>query len=138
MKKLSAPGSVEVRRLLFLLFIRTKSISVFSFEYLEEVEPVVVFEEASVGCNVDKFGELSNSKKRPIDSKGESVVSLETNSVFCVESSPKDSEDDVLVKSAGLSKVVSSKLSAGNTRVEVSGLREEGDFPCEFVVAYVL
>ena len=99
---------------------------------------MIVFEELSVGCSVAKFGELSNSKKRPIDSKGKSVVSLRTNSVFCVESSPKDSEADVFVKSAGLSKVVSSKLSAGDTRVEVSGLREEGDFPCEFVVAYVL
>ncbi len=97
---------------------------------------MVVFEEVSVGCSVAKFGELSNPKKRLIDSKGKSVISFRTNSVFCAESSPKDSEADV--KSAGLSKVVSSKLSAGDTRLEVSGLREEGDFPCEFVVAYVL
>ncbi len=40
--------------------------------------------------------------------------------------------------SVELSKVVSRKLSAGNPRVDVSGLREEGDFPREFVVAYVL
>ena len=68
MKKLSAPESVEVRRLLFLLFNRTKSISVFSFEYCEAVESVVVLEEVSVRCCVAKSGEFSNSKKRPIDS----------------------------------------------------------------------
>jgi hypothetical protein len=44
----------------------------------------------------------------------------------------------VSVASVELSKVVSRKLSTGNTRVDVSGLREEGDFPREFVVAYVL
>ncbi len=107
MKKLSAPGSVEVRRLLFLLFIRTKSISVFSFEYCEAVESVVAFEEVSVGCSVAKFGEFSNSKKRPIDSKGKIVTFLETNPVFGVGSSIEASDTAVSVKSAELSKVVS-------------------------------
>ena len=105
MKKLSAPGSVEVRRLLFLLFIRTKSISVFSFEYCEAVDSMVVFEE--VGCSVDKFGEFSNPLKRSIDSKGISVRFREVNSVFCVGSSTEASDADVSVKSAELSKVVS-------------------------------
>ncbi len=99
MKKLSAPGSVEVRRLLFLLFIRTKSISVFSFEYCEAVESGVVLEEVSVGCSVAKLGEFSNSKKRPIDSTGKIVTFLEANPVFCVGSSIEVSEE--------LSKVVS-------------------------------
>ncbi len=99
---------------------------------------MVVSEEVSAGCSVAKFVELSNSKKRPIDSKGKFVAFLKTNSVFRVESSPEVSEAVFSVKSAGFSKVVSSKLSADDTRVEVSGLREEGDFPCEFVVAYVL
>ena len=129
MKKLSAPGSVDVRRLLFLLFIRTKSISVFSFEYEEAVESVVVLEEVSVGCSVAKFGEFSNSKKTPIDSTGKIVAFSEGNPVFCIVSSIV-----VSVVSVELSKVV----SEGNPRVDVSGLREEGDFPREFVVAYVL
>ena len=107
MKKLSAPGSVDVRRLLFLLFIRTKSISVFSFEYCEAVESVVAFEEVSVGCSVAKFGEFSNPLKGPIDSKGISVGFREANSVFCVVSSTDVSDADVSVKSAELSKVVS-------------------------------
>jgi len=98
-KKLSAPGSVEVRRLLFLLFIRTKSISVFSFEYCEAVESVVVLEEIPVGCGVAKLGEFSNSKKRPIDSTGKIVALLEANPVFCVCSS--------IEVSVELSKVVS-------------------------------
>ncbi len=105
MKKLSAPGSVEVRRLLFLLFIRTKSISVFSFEYCEAVESMVVFEE--VGCSVAKFGKFSNPLKGSIDSKGISVRFREVNSVFCVGSSTDVSGADVTVKSAKLSKVVS-------------------------------
>ena len=133
MKKLSAPGSVDVRRLLFLLFIRTKSISVFSFEYEEAVESVVVLEEVSVGCAVAELGEFSNSKKRLIDSTGIIVAFSEANPVFGVVPSTV-----VSVASVELSKVVSQKLSAGNTRVDVSGLREEGDFPREFVVAYVL
>ncbi len=87
MKKLSAPGSVDVRRLLFLLFIRTKSISVFSFEYCEAVESVVVLEDMPVGCDVAKLGEFSNSKKRPIDSTVKIVAFLEANPVFCVCSS---------------------------------------------------
>jgi hypothetical protein len=132
-KKLSAPESVEVRRLLFLLFTRTKSISVFSFEYCEAVEPVVVLEEVSVGCCVTKLGEFSNSKKRPIDSTGIIVAFSEANPVFWVVSSIV-----VSIVSVELSKVVSRKLSAGNSRVDVSGLRGEGDFPREFVVAYVL
>ena len=133
MKKLSAPGSVDVRRLLFLLFIRTKSISVFSFEYEEEVESVVVLEEVSVGCSVANSGEFSNSKKGPIDSTGIIVAISEANPVFGVVPSTV-----VSVASVELPKVVSRKLSAGNTRVDVSGLREEGDFPRGFVVAYVL
>jgi hypothetical protein len=131
-KKLSAPGSVDVRRLLFLLFIRTKSISVFSFEYEEAVESVVVLEEVSVGCSVAKLSEFSNSKKRPIDSTGIVVAFSEANPVFCIVSST-----EVSVASVELSKVVSRKISAGNTRADVSGLRGEGDFPKEFV-AYVL
>ncbi len=99
MKKLSAPGSVEVRRLLFLLFIRTKSISVFSFEYCEAVESVVVLEEVTVGCCVAKLGELSNSRKRPIDSTGKIVAFSEANPVFCAVSS--------IGVSVELSKVVS-------------------------------
>ncbi len=99
MKKLSAPGSVEVRRLLFLLFIRTKSISVFSFEYCKAVESVVVLEEVPVGCGVAKLGEFSNSKNRPIDSTGKTVAFLEANPVFCVGSS--------IEVSVELSKVVS-------------------------------
>ena len=87
MKKLSAPGSVDVRRLLFLLFMRTKSISVFSFEYCEAVESVVALEEVSVGCCVAKLDELSNSKKRPIDSTGIIVAFSKANPVFCVVSS---------------------------------------------------
>ncbi len=71
------------------------------------MEPVVVFEKVSVGCSVDKFGEFSNSKKGPIDSKGNSVTFLETNSVFCVGSPTKVSDAAVSVKSAELSKVVS-------------------------------
>jgi len=122
-----------VRRLLFLLFIRTKSISVFSFEYEEAVGSVVVLEEVSVGCSVAKFGEFSNSKKKPIDSTGKIVAFSEGKTVFCVVSPTV-----VSVASVELSKVVSRKLSAGNTRVDVLGLREEGDFPKEFVVAYVL
>ena len=133
MKKLSAPGSVDVRRLLFLLFIRTKSISVFSFEYEEAVESVVVLEEVSVGCSVAKLGEFSNSKKGLIDSTGIIVAFSKANPAFGVVSSTV-----VSVASVELSKVVSRKLSAGNTRVDVSGLREEGDFPRGFVVAYVL
>ena len=132
MKKLSAPGSVEVRRLLFLLFTRTKSISVFSFEYCEAVESVVELEEVSVGCCVAKLGEFSNSKERPIDSAGIIVEFSEANPVFCVISSIV-----VSIASVELSKVFSRKLSAGNHRVDVSGLRGEGDFPKEFV-AYVL
>ncbi len=99
MKKLSAPGSVDVRRLLFLLFIRTKSISVFSFEYCEAVESVVVLEEVLVGCGVAKLGEFSNSKKGPIDSTGKIVAFLEANPVFCVGSS--------IEVSVELSKIVS-------------------------------
>ncbi len=106
-----------MRRLLFLLFIRTKSISVFSFEYCEAAESVVVLEEVLDGCGVAKLGEFSNSKKVPIDSTGKIVAFLEANPVFCVGSSI-----EVSVK---LSKVV----SAGTPRVEVSGSREEGDFP---------
>ena len=106
-KKLSAPGSVDVRRLLFLLFIRTKSISVFSFEYCEAAESVVVFEEVSVGYSVAKFGEFPNSKKGPIDTKGISVEFWEANSVFCVVSSTEISGTADSVKSAELSKVVS-------------------------------
>ncbi len=99
MRKLSAPGSVDVRRLLFLLFIRTKSISVFSFEYCEAVESVVVLEEVSVECCVAKLGEFSISKKRPIDSTGKIVAFSEANPVFCVCSS--------IEVSGELSKVVS-------------------------------
>ena len=99
MKKLSAPGSVDVRRLLFLLFMRTKSISVFSFEYCEAVDSGVVIEEVPAGCGVAKLDEFSNSKKRPIDSTGKIVAFLEANPVFCVCSSI-----EVSVK---LSKVVS-------------------------------
>ncbi len=124
MKKLSVPGSVDVRRLLFLLFIRTKSISVFPFEYEEAVESVVVLEEVSAGCSVAKFGEFSNSKKKPIDSTGKIVAFSKGKPVFCVVSSIV-----VSVASVELSKVVSRKLSAGNPRVDVSGLRGEGDFP---------
>ncbi len=94
---------------------------------LEEVS--VVLEKVSVGCSVAKFGEFSNSKKRPIDSTGKIVAFSEGNPVFCVVSSIV-----VSVVSVELSKVV----SEGNPRVDVSGLREEGDFPKEFVVAYVL
>ena len=133
MKKLSAPGSVDVRRLLFLLFIRTKSISVFSFEYEEAVESVVVLEEVSVGCSVAKLGEFSNSKKGPIDSTGIIVAFSEANPVFCVVSSIV-----VSIASVELSKVFSRKLSAGDHSVDVSKLRGEGDFPRAFVVAYVL
>ena len=71
------------------------------------MEPVVVFEEVSVGCSVAKFGEFSNLKKRPIDSKGNFVALKETNSVFCVGSSTEVSDAAVSVKSAELSKVVS-------------------------------
>ncbi len=99
MKKLSAPGSVDVRRLLFLLFIRTKSISVFSFEYCEAVKSVVVLGKVSDGCSVAKLGEFSNSKKRPIDSTGKIVAFSEANPIFCVGSS--------IEVSVELSKVVS-------------------------------
>ncbi len=71
------------------------------------MESVVAFEEVSVGYSVAKFGEFSNSKKRPTDSKGISVEFLEANSVFCVGSSTDVSDADVSVKSAKLSKVVS-------------------------------
>jgi hypothetical protein len=73
-KKLSAPGSVEERRLLFLLFIRTKSMSVFSFENWEEVETVVVSKEVSVGRNVANFVALSYSEKRPNETKDKFVA----------------------------------------------------------------
>ncbi len=99
---------------------------------------MVVSEGVSVGCNVAKFVAFSNSEKRPNESKGKFVAFLKTNSAFRVELSPEVSKAVFSVKSAGFSKVVSSKLSVDSTRVEVSGLREEGDFPCEFVVAYVL
>jgi len=79
------------------------------------------------------LGEFSNSKKRPIDSTGIVVAFSEANPVFCIVS-----YTEVSVASVELSKVVSRKISAGNTRVGVSGLRGEGDFPKEFVVAYVL
>ncbi len=59
MKKLSAPGSVDERRLLFLLLIRTKSISVFSLENWEEVETVAVLKEVSAGRGVAKSVAIS-------------------------------------------------------------------------------
>ena len=68
---------------------------------------MVVFEEVLVGCSVAKFGEFSNSKERPIDSKGNFVAFLGTNSVFCVFSSTEVSDAAVSVKSAELSKVIS-------------------------------
>jgi hypothetical protein len=56
------------------------------------------------------------------------VAFLKASSVFRVESSPEVSEAVFSVKSAGFSKVVSSKLSTDDTKVEVSGLREEATF----------
>ncbi len=96
---------------------------------------MVVSEGVSVGCDVAKFAALSISEKRPNESKDKFVALSKTKSVFRVESSPEVSEAVFSVKSAGFSKIVPSKLSTNDTRVEVSGLREEGDFPCEFVVA---
>ncbi len=96
---------------------------------------MVVSEGVSVGYDVAKFAALSISEKRPNESKDKFVALSKTNSVFRVESSPEVSETVFSVKSAEFSKVVPSKLSADDTRVKVWGLREEGDFPWEFVVA---
>ncbi len=96
---------------------------------------MVVSEGVSVGCDVAKLAAPSISEKRPYESKDKLVALSKTKSVFRVESSPEVSETAFSVKSAEFSKVVLSKLAADDTRVKVSGLREEGDFPCEFVVA---
>jgi hypothetical protein len=138
-KKLSAPGSVEERHLLFLLLMRTKSISVFSLENWEVVETVVVSKEVSAGCGVARLVAISSSGPGTDWEKGKIVASSKASSVTRVASSPIFPEIVSFVKFAEFSTVSSvAKFSTDISRAVVSGLREEGDFPCEFDVAYVL